>query len=669
MISSLPAGSDILVSTPLANRISTKHAYQTPQKQVSNKKHCNKTVKRATPAELDQRVARLQNFAIPWNSMHAFQQEAVRFALERCGRVLLADSMGLGKTVQAIALAAAYGPEDWPLLVVTPPSMALTWRNEIIKWLPPSLQPAEEDLVVFKSGAQREVETMLQRVRSQEKANSAQAEQPPRVVIVSFSMIIKDDVKSSLRKLGSNCIIVDESHSVKSLGSQRTRAVTDFVQQAKRAILISGTPTLSRPIEIFPQVDMLHPGLLGTFDEFGMKYCDGKAATSWQYATSPSTTMDYRGITTHRLEELRTMLQSEIMIRRTKTEVDQDLKLPDKIRHRVIVQIESPYREELQNIKAEMKFFESQIGSGFVEGDAADLQRLTLMTKLFKVSGVAKVPQVLSHVCGLLERGEKIAVFGHHKEVLDALELGITKHLLGGPTVGGETAGGGDVNQFTDQGGDGDVKLKPKITVKKTRKGETKKRRRSASDDDEDYVPNLSEMCPNPRRKRQEVPARSSSRRSASSKRCQQPTQQFLPQEHLPRCVRLDGSTSMGDRQAAVDAFQNDNTVRAAILSTKAAGVGISLTAASMVVFAELIWTPGDLIQAEDRAHRIGQSSALEVHYVTAPGSIDDLMWGTVMKKVDVIHSVLGNGDPEMENEFAGMQFLRRLTEKMERQV
>lgn len=59
----------------------------------------------------------------------------------------------------------------------------------------------------------------------------------------------------------------------------------------------------------------------------------------------------------------------------------------------------------------------------------------------------------------------------------------------------------------------------------------------------------------------------------------------------------------------------------------------------------------------------------MEVDYITEPGSIDDLMWGTVMKKADVIHSVLGNGDPEMENGMAGMRFLRSLTEKMERQV
>ena len=75
--------------------------------------------------------------------------------------------------------------------------------------------------------------------------------------------------------------------------------------------------------------------------------------------------------------------------------------------------------------------------------------------------------------------------------------------------------------------------------------------------------------------------------------------------------VRIDGKTSQERRPEIVRQFQEDPTIRVAVLSLTACGVGLTLTAASHVIFAELYWVPGIMMQAEDRAHRIGQKSTV----------------------------------------------------------
>jgi hypothetical protein len=104
----------------------------------------------------------------------------------------------------------------------------------------------------------------------------------------------------------------------------------------------------------------------------------------------------------------------------------------------------------------------------------------------------------------------------------------------------------------------------------------------------------------------------------------------------------ITGEVAAKKRQAAVAAFQQRPACRVALLSIKASGAGLNLAAASECVFAELAWTPGELLQAEDRAHRIGQKGQVTVHYLLADGTLDDRMWGSVRRKLDVVGRSVG---------------------------
>lgn len=108
--------------------------------------------------------------------------------------------------------------------------------------------------------------------------------------------------------------------------------------------------------------------------------------------------------------------------------------------------------------------------------------------------------------------------------------------------------------------------------------------------------------------------------------------------------ARIDGTTSLDDRQAAVERFQKDAVCRVFLGSTKAAGVGLTLTAASDVLVVEQEWVAADLDQAEDRCHRIGQTQCVNAVHLVAEHTVDDKLLDVIQRKRAIAqHAITGH--------------------------
>lgn len=121
-----------------------------------------------------------------------------------------------------------------------------------------------------------------------------------------------------------------------------------------------------------------------------------------------------------------------------------------------------------------------------------------------------------------------------------------------------------------------------------------------------------------------------------------------LMKEFKEIAVKIDGSTPIPERHKAVEVFQSDPNIKLFIGNIQAAGVGLTLTAASAVTFLELPWTPGELQQAEDRCHRIGQKNSVNIYYLLAENTVEYKLAKLLDRKKEVLSAVI-DGKPVEE--------------------
>ncbi len=305
-----------------------------------------------------------------------------------------------GKTRTAISAAMAY-PDDWPVLIVSPSSARHHWQAELLNVLHPEfIDP--KDISVVESSAHP-----IHKGPQHFKA---------KILIVSYHLVSK--ITDILMAIPFNIVIVDESHYMKNAQAQRTRRLLPLLRKSKRAFLLSGTPALSRPFELFTQLHAIAPAQWSNEKEYGRRYCtvskeQKKARQLAAGTTGPKSWSEFSGASN--IEELHMMLTATIMIRRLKKDIL--TQLPEKQRRIVQVPIEDLHkRSEMTSMLALAAEYEEKLMAqkrSRAQGAerAQEMEELAemrarkknVLMQLFTMSGEAKLPAILKHVEAFLD--------------------------------------------------------------------------------------------------------------------------------------------------------------------------------------------------------------------------------------------------------------------------
>jgi SWI/SNF-related matrix-associated actin-dependent regulator of chromatin subfamily A-like protein 1 len=456
-----------------------------------------------------------------------YQEEGVKRLVEG-KRILLADEPGLGKTVQCIAAINKLNLPDPKILIVCPKSVLGVWEDELQTWL--NTDTASLDIRVVT-------------------AQDFQIPPDGSITLINYDICHK--LQDSLQSIHFDVMICDEAHYLKSRAAKRTQAVLGNGKknkgiQADFLWLLTGTPILNRPVELFPLLQAMDPDEIGSFAAYAERYCEPKAIPRGRLVV-----MDYSGASN--LVELSKRLEPR-MVRRYKSDVL--TQLPPKFRSCLcLTGAEDAKKQERKMLMALMENDELNSNDGNLEDFGAEAT--SLMNYLgTKTNLDLEDPDNRNRIMGTLATIRKETALNKLAPAVELLE---------------------------------NVILSQKVVV----------------------------FCHH-----RELIAR-------------------LLETFGKQAVSIVGGMDRESRSDAVRRFQQDDSVRMFVGSIHAAGVGLTLTAASRVVFLELDWSPAVMSQAEDRCHRVGQTDSVQVQYYVFKDTIDEWVARSLLSKQSNIDQIL----------------------------
>ncbi|MBD8532024.1 MULTISPECIES: DEAD/DEAH box helicase [unclassified Massilia] len=420
----------------------------------------------------------------------------------------LADDMGLGKTLQALALMLLRAPNG-PTLVVAPTSVCTNWIAEAARFAPTL------NIKLFGPG---------------ERAPMIEDAGAFDVIVASYGLLQLEAPLFARKRW--HTIVMDEAQSFKNAATRRSQAV--MALQGDFKMVATGTPLENHLGELWNLFRFINPGLLGTADQFQLRFAGPIEKAQDKRAESAARA---------RLKRL----TQPFILRRTKSQVLTELPprteivLPVELSAEETALYESLRREALDKLAA-LEAPQSQ-------------KSIAILAEMMRLRRACCNPALVAPGLGI--PSSKLATFAH---LLDGLLENRHKVLV--------------FSQFVDH---------------------------------------LS-----------------------------------LIRKHLDaRGIRyqyLDGSTPMQERKKRVDAFQAGEG-DLFLISLKAGGVGINLTAADYVIHMDPWWNPAVEDQASDRAHRMGQQRPVTIYRLVARHTIEEGIVDLHRHKRDLADSLLEGGD------------------------
>ncbi|RFU72828.1 helicase [Trichoderma arundinaceum] len=503
---------------------------------------------------------------------------------------ILADEMGLGKTCQVISFMCHLVEEEekhpkdrrpWPNLIVVPPSTYNNWLGEFKKFAP-GLS------VIGYRGSQAERAEIGYMVEQDPEAY--------HVVLATYSQINSEEDIAAMRSFDLNAAIFDEGHKMKNPETKIYKDLRRIPSAWK--MLLTGTPVQNNLLEMTSLLNFINPRL---FDGY---------MNQIQYIFSQKVTI--RDVTngaflySERVKRARTILEPFILQRR-KDQVLSDM--PRKICTVVHCDMPETQKDVYDEYEELFKMEPSQRTARASRGRQNDqnnvwiqLRKAALHPLLFrrhfsddKVTEMAKI---------LMDRLPQSEL--HQPDI---------KHLI----------------QELKNSSDFELHLWCRDYPRLLKEFDIP----ATTELDSGKVRKLMELIKQYQENGDRVLVFSKFSRIIEL------LQEVLARQDIDHRV-LMGNTNVSERQTLIDEFNQDASIPVFLLTTGAGGTGINLTSANKVIIFDQSDNPQDDIQAENRAHRLGQKRDVEVIRLISAHTIEELIYKACQKKIELANKVTG---------------------------